>query len=234
MARLRPDFAMPLALLVGGGVLFSGCEGSVVVEVRTGPRSFAFEALALPDAMRDPSSEGARVARIGCGSATACPESGEVTLRCEDAVCDPAPTTVTVPLHEVIDVDELAVDARTLLRTVEWIEVRSASYAIASNTMSGEVPPVELLWGPADADAATAMGRIGVVAPIAPRSTRGGAIALDPDGLRAFSAYLVSGDRRARLFARTVFDVEPDGPFPEGAVTVEVAFDVRIVGSLVR
>lgn len=224
------------ALLATGGLL-AACDDTVVVQLQTGPQRFevSASALALPAALEDASS--GTIASVPCGPMGMCPSSASVAITCEAGVCDPAPRTLSGPVGDVVDVDVLASEARSLLRRVDTIEVVEASYQVGANSLTVDLPETEVFWGPegaADVDPAMGVVRLGVVPPLPAGSVDPGTVALDPVGVAALSDYLVGTSRRVRFFARTRVDLAPGDPFPAGSAAVLMDLRVRITGSLVR
>jgi hypothetical protein len=230
---------LPWALVAA--LVLPGCDDTVVVQLRTGPRSgeLGVAELALPAELREDTAGGAsRIASYPCGPTAICPTVGaDLAIACEAAICDPAPHVVTVALGEVIDVDVLAADARDLLRQVDAIEVIAASYAVASNTLTVDVEPVEIAWAPesdVDPEAGPELVTLGVIPRIGAGAMESGALVLEPDGVARLSAHLVGRSRRMRLFARMAVDLAPGGAYPEGALEGSVDLEMRITGSVVR
>lgn len=227
---------LPSIAVVG---LLAACDNSVVVQLQTGPQSFQVSSaeLMLPDALRDTSGGSARIASLSCPSGL-CPTSTAVPIACEAGVCNPAPRTVSVPLGDVVDFDVLTAGARDVIRYVDAIEILDATYDISMNTLTLDLPAIEVYWGPAsavDVDPAMGVRQLGVVPAIAAGSAVGGSVLLDPDGVITMSDYLVTtSPRQVRFFARTAVDLEPGGPFPEGSLQATVNLRVRVSGSVVR
>lgn len=232
-------FASRLAAALFVLSLAPGCDDTVVIQLRSGPQALDISAdsVELPTSLRDESSGAARIASLACGPMGMCPATATVPITCESGVCDPAPRTIAAPVGDVVDFDVLAADARSLVRQVETIEILEATTAIAENTMSIDVPDVEIFWGPEGAttvDPAMGVVALGVLPTIPARSTEPGAAILDPAGVAALSDYLVGTSRRVRFFARTRIDLAPGGAFPEGFVRASIGLTVRITGSVVR
>jgi hypothetical protein len=221
-----------------GALALAACNNSVVVQLRTGPQTFEVSTtdLMLPEAARD-SADRTRIASLPCGPGGLCPASPEVPITCEGGVCNPAAVTISAPIGAVVDFDVLTASARELVRHIDTIEILEATYEIPMNTLTFEVPPIELFWGPegaVDVDPSMGVVALGTMPAIPAGSTTGGAIALDGPGVAAMSDYLVHTSRRIRFFARTRVDLEPGGPFPEGSLRISVDMLVRITGSIVR
>lgn len=232
-------FASRLAAVLVLVAVATGCDDTVVVQLRSGPQELdvSSDSLALPDALRDESAGDARIASLACGPMGMCPTTATVPITCEADVCDPAARTITTPVGGVVDFDALASDARSLLRQIDAIEILEATTTAAENTLSIDVPDIELFWGPEGAttvDPAMGVVSLGVLPTIPARSTAPGAAILDPAGVASLSAYLVGTSRRVRFFARTRIDLAPGGAFPEGYVRASVDLTVRITGSIVR
>lgn len=232
-------FASRLAAVLVFLASAPGCDDTVIVQLRSGPQELdvSSDSLALPAALLDEGSGEARIASVACGPMGMCPTASSVPITCEAGVCDPAPRTIAIPVGGVIDFDVLASDARSLLRQVEAIEILEASTAVAENTLSIDVPDIEIFWGPEGAttvDPAMGVVALGILPAIPARSTEPGVAVLDPAGVAALSDYLVGTSRRVRFFARTRIDLAPGGAFPEGHVRASVDLTVRMTGSVVR
>ncbi|MDQ3037476.1 MAG: hypothetical protein M3Y87_34090 [Myxococcota bacterium] len=227
----------PVLAMLAASVLLVACDDTVVVQLQTGRQPFELgtSSLALPTALRDDSGAAPRIAVVSCGPMGMCPSADAVPITCEAGLCDPAPRTISTPIDQVVDFDVLAADARSLLRRVETIEVLEARYEIVSNTITIDVPEIEIFWGPEganDVDPAMGVVLLGVVPPIPARSSVPGMVALDPAGVGALSDYLVGTSRRVRFFARTRVDLAPGGAYPEGSIQATVDLRVRITGSI--
>lgn len=221
-------------IALAAALLLTGCDDSVMVQLRTGPQRFevSADALALPAALEDPAGT---IATVPCGPMGMCPSSAAVPITCEADLCDPAPHTLGGALGEVVDVDVLAADAVEILGTVETIEVVDATYAVPANGLTIDLPEVELFWGPEGAaavDPAMGVQRLGALPPVPAGTTPSGAVALDPVGVATLSDYLVDTSRRVRFFGRMRLDLAPGGAFPAGAAVLTVDFAVRVTGSL--
>jgi hypothetical protein len=217
----------------------SACDDSVVIVVQTGARPVGVDlgTLTVPDELRDEQDGQARLVTIPCGPSMMCPSIDLLPITCEESVCDPAPKTMSMPIGEVVDIDTLAAEARGFLRHVEAIEILEARYEIQSNTLTTEIPAVEIFWGPESAtevDPSMGVVALGVLAAIPAGSLEPGTIALDPGGVEALSDYLVWTSRRVRLLARTTVDLSPGDVIPEGALDATVDLRLRITGSLLR
>ncbi len=220
-------------------LLLAACDDTVVVQLQTGPQRFELDttSLALPTALRDESSGVARIASVSCGPMGMCPTADEVPITCEAGICDPSPRTVSAPLGEVVDIDVLAAEARSLLNRVDTIEVLEARYEIAASTISVDLPEIEIFWGPegaTDVDPSMGVVAIGIVPAIAARTSSPGTVVLDAAGVAALSDYLVGTSRRVRLFARTRIDLAPGDEYPSGSLQASIDLRVRITGSLTR
>lgn len=239
--RFASRSAATLQVLLSSAIalLAMGCDDTVVVQLRSGPQELdvSADAVALPTSLRDDTAGDPRIASVPCGPMGMCPTTDTVAITCQADVCDPAPRTLSMPVGDVVDFDVLAADARSLVRQVEAIEILEATYAVAENTMTIELPDVEIFWGPEGAstvDPAMGVVALGVIPAIPARSTDPGAAVLDPAGVEALSDYLVGTARRVRFFARTRIDLAPGGPFPEGSLRASIDLTVRITGSVVR
>ncbi len=217
----------------------SACDDSVVFVVQTGGRPVDVDlgTLMVPNELRDEQEGQARFVTVPCGPAMSCPSTESFPITCEQSVCDPAPVTISTPIGDVVDVEALAADARGLLRHVDAIEILEARYEIQSNTLTTEIPAVEIFWGPESAtevDPAMGVVVLGVLAAIPAGATEPGTVNLDAGGVAALSDYLVSTSRRVRLLARATLDLSPGGVIPEGALEATVDLRLRITGSLLR
>lgn len=219
-------------------VLLASCGNSVVVELQTGAQSFDLSTagLGLPSQLRDASSGAARVATIDCSMTGICPPAtGDLVIACTAGVCDPAALDLTVPVGDVVDFDQLLSSAGSLLRFVDAIEITAVDYQVSPNTLTVDLPPVTVLWGPESAVAtSTSLGAIGTMPALAAATPATGQMDIDQNGSAALSDYLVHTSRRVRFFARTAVDLAPGGPFPDGMATMTVNIHVRAVGHIVN
>lgn len=220
-------------------LLLLACDDTVVVQLESGRQTFdvSADSLGLTAALRDDSSGEARIASVACGPMGMCPTSGSIAITCQGGACDPEPYTIAIPVGGVLDFEVLASEARSLVRQVEAIEIQNARYTIDENTLSVDLPEIEIFWGPegaATVDPTMGVVALGLVPPIPARDAAAGAVVLDPAGVAALSEYLVGRSRRVRFFARTRVDLAPGGPFPEGRIRVGVDMTVRMTGSIVR
>lgn len=217
-------------------VVATGCDGTISVTFATGPQIFDVSIDDLvPAELKDGSSE--TIAAVGCGPMGMCPSSSPATLTCEGGVCDPAPKTLSGPVGEVIDVEDLLVETREIgLRTVDSYDVEEVGYHIQLNTLTAPTSEVEVWWGPEAAsafDEALGARRFGTLPAIGPGETRAGQLDVDPAGEATLVEYLMEGGCCVRLFTRSVVDLDPGDPFPRGAARVAVNVRLRAVGSVV-
>ncbi len=223
---------LPLVLLL------ASCDGTISVTFSTGPQPFEVSTqslgLSLPAELE---SADARIASVPCGPMGMCPSSEEVTITCEADVCDPAEKTVSVPVGNVIDVDDLLAETRDVgLRIVDAYEIVSVVYDVQTNTFTLPVEDIVIFWGPEAANAvdpALGVRRLGTVPRLEPGTTlNDGQVIIDADGAAQLSDYLVDGGSRIRFFAQTSADLDPGDPFPAGGVSLTVNATVRAVGSV--
>lgn len=214
-------------------VSLAGCGDAAKVTFPVGPLAVSVSTaeLALPTELRD----GDVILELPCGPMGMCPTSEALTVSCEAGVCDPAPTTIVVPLS-VVDVDTyIPDDFRALLNHIESFEVLDVTYAIELNTLNIRLPQIEVFWGPEGAttvDPAMGVVRFGSVPATRPGQTGSGMMSVDAAGAAALSDHLVDVSKRVRFFARTQVDLAPGDPFPEGRLDLNVSLRVRAVGSL--
>ncbi len=240
--RLGASAALPLTTLMVALALAGGCSNTASVTFHTGPVSLQMSAadFALPTVLRDDSTMPATVASIACGPMGMCPSSPPpdgVAITCESGVCNPAPHTITGPVGDVVDFDSLSSDLRTLFTQVDRIDVDDVSYAVTLNTLSVDMPEIDIFWGPegaVDVDPAMDVMRLGLMPPTAARSTGTGTMQVDPAGEQALSNYLVNVSRRVRFFAQTKINLEPGQPFPEGSFQASVDMTVTAQGQIVK
>jgi hypothetical protein len=188
-----------------------------------------------PAELRDDSGSEPTVAELPCGPMGMCPSSPEasVSVSCEGGACDPAPTTITVPLGDVLELD-LESEVGELFTRVDRIELIEARYQVERNTLTLDLGQVELFWGPPGAlsvDAAMGVERIGTVPPLEAAAVRSGTVDLDEAGQRSLSDQLTEVGR-VRFFARTSTDLDPGDPWPEGSLRVSMALRVQATGSM--
>lgn len=228
--RLSSLASWMVLLLVGAAV--SGCNNSVVVQLMSGPQTAELSASAIevPAELRD----GATLASLPCPTGM-CPASEILPLACVGGVCDPEPRTLSAPVGDVIDFDVLLREASTLLRFVDTIEIVRVTYAASPNSLTVNVPEIEIFWGPEGAAGidAPGVGRLGTIPGLAAGTAQDGDMILDPGGSAAMSDYVIGVSRRIRFFARTRVDLAPGGPIPGGGATITVNLTVRAIGRIV-
>jgi hypothetical protein len=221
-----------LAALLGA----LGCDGTISVTFFTGVQEFEVSTadLGLPTALRDASGN---IATVSCGTVM-CPPSAPVPLTCAGGACDPAPVTLSGPVGSVIDIDMLLAESREVgVRRVESYDIEEVAYEVATNTLTLDIGPVEIHWGPEAAtaiDPALGVQRFGTVPVIAAGSTPRGQMQLDSAGVDALSDYLVRTGTRIRFFARTTVDLAPGDRFPEGMLRIGVNATLTAVGRVIE
>jgi hypothetical protein len=214
-------------------VLFAGCDGTVSVTFFTGPRELVVSSasFALPSELDDGSG---RIGSVPCGPMGMCPPSDEVTLTCEAGICDPAPVTLSGTVGDVIDIQVLLAESREVgIRSIESYTVEEVAYEVRLNTLSFDVGPVDIYWGPEAAtsiDPALGVRRFGTVPVIEAGTTPRGTVELDVAGATALTDYLVDSGTRVRFFASSTVDLEPGDAMPQGDLTVGVNATITAVG----
>lgn len=212
--------------------LVAGCNNSVVVQLMSGPQTFELSASAIevPAELQN----GTTLASVPCPTGT-CPTSDLLPLACVGGVCDPEPRTVSAPVGDVVDFDVLLREASTLLRFVDAIEIQRVAYSASPNSLTIDVPDIEIFWGPEGAAGIDAPGvaRLGTIPALPAGTARDGDMSIDAAGSAALSDYVVGVSRRIRFFARTSVDLAPGGPLPGGGATVTVNLTVRAIGRLI-
>lgn len=210
----------------------SGCNDSVVVELQSGPQSAEISASAIdvPASLRD----GATLTSLPCPTGE-CPSTPQLPLACRGGVCDPEPVTVSTAIGDVVDFDVLLRGARTLLRFVDAIEIVRVQYSASPNSLTVDVPDIEVFFGPEGAAGIDAPGvaRLGVIPALPAGATREGEMVLDASGSASFSNLVLGSNRRVRFFAKTSIDLHPGGPIPAGSARVTVNVAVRAIGRIV-
>lgn len=198
------------------------------------------DALALPAGLRADGASGPILTGVPCGPMDMCPAStgaDGVSFECLGGVCDPSPKTLSIPVGDVVDLDVAAGDLRSVLAQAEQVSILGVSTNVTANTLTIDLPPVDIFWGPEGAtaiDVAMGVQRLGTMPAITARTTGGGEMAIDTAGRDALSAYIVSMSKRIKFFGRTVVDLVPGGPYPEGAATVTVAMDIEARSRIIR
>jgi hypothetical protein len=225
----------PSVLLALAAPLLASCSTPTELALFAGPLevSFSTASLALPVGLR----EGATLRSIPCGAAPlpACPTidgADQVVLECVAGVCDPAPKTIVTPLGDVVDLDTSSGDLEGLLSTIDRIEVTRIDATVRANTLTVPTAPVDVYWGPEGATGIDESRHLAVIPAIAAGATTIGPVVLDPAGVEGLSDHLVGVSRRVRFFGRTRVDLVPGGPFPEGALDMEVLVAVRALGTI--
>jgi len=229
---MRPE---QVGIAVTALAVLCACETpTATVNFQTGPLLFMARSsqLSLPDELRD----GDRIRSLPCDSMGRCPTSDTVPIACEMGTCDPQPTTISFPVGDVVDFDELASELDDLFQEIDSVEITEITYEVRLNTLTVDVGEIELFWGPEGASDVDSPGvqRLGVVPGLPARSTAMGLVDLDPAGNAVLSDYVVGSARRVRFFAATDGDLEPGGPFPAGDLTVAVDMAVRATGTVLE
>jgi hypothetical protein len=223
-------FVLPLLCLT----VLSSCSDLTTVSFDTQALEFSVTAssLEVPVALQD----GGRVAELACPAGGSCPSSEAMPVTCERSLCDPAPRTVTAPVGDVIDFDELTGDLSGLFREVDAIQLSELTYTVQLNTLSVDLEAIEIYWGPegaVDIDPALGVERLATIPSQQARITSSGKADVDPSGSQALSDYLVGSSRRIRLFVRTEVDLEPGGELPEGELSVVAQMTVNVSGPMI-
>lgn len=222
----------PLALLA-----LAACDGTISVTFVTGPQMFAVSTsqLSLPAELNDGSGH---IASVPCGPMGMCPPSDSVTLTCQSNACDPAPTTISGPVGDVIDVQTLLADSREVgVRRIESYSVDEVEYEVTLNTLTFDVGAVEIYWGPEAAtaiDPALGVHHFGTVPAVSAGNTPRAELQIDADGAAALSDYLVNTASRVRFFAQTTVDLAPGDPYPQGSLQVTVNVTMTAVGRVIE
>lgn len=231
---MQHRFALALTALA-----LVACNNAIVVELQTGEQTFdvAASAFGLPTNLRDDSSGSAVIGSVDCSSTGICPSTTEVPVDCNGSgICDPAAISVSVPVGDVIDFDELLQSAGTLLRLVDGIEIESVTYNASPNSLNIDLPPTTVLWGAESAtETSSSLLPIGTI-PVIPHGPMptSGMMDIDQDGSAALGDYIVHTSRRVRIFARTSVDLSPGDAFPDGMATITVNVRVRAIGRIVN
>ncbi len=214
----------------------AGCDGTISVTFVTGPQTFdvSTSSLALPAELDDGSGH---IASVTCGPMGMCPPSDTVTLTCQSNVCDPAPITLSGPVGSVIDVGALLADTREVgISRIESYSIEQVDYEVTLNTLTFDVGPVDIYWGPEAAtaiDPALGVHHFGTVPAVAAGTTPSAELAIDADGSDALSDYLVNTAPRVRFFAQTSVDLAPGDPYPQGSLEVSVNATMTAVGRVI-
>ena len=198
------------------------------------------DSLALPAGLRSDGASGPILTGVPCGPMGMCPPStgaDGVSFECVGGVCDPAPKTLSIPVGDVVDLDVAAGDLRNVLAQAEQVTILRVAHNVTANTLTIDLPSVEIFWGPEGAtaiDEAMGVRRLGTMPAIVARTTGGGDMAIDTAGRDALSNYIVSMSKRIKFFGRTVVDLMPGGPYPEGAAAVSVTMDIEARSTIIR
>ncbi len=214
----------------------TACNNAIIVELQTGEQTFDLSAaaLGLPPELRDP-TDPTRIGSVPCPTGF-CPTTTAVPVECNaSSVCDPSAISVSVPVGDVIDFDALLQSAGTLLRLVDGIEIESVTYDVSPNSLTMNLPPVTVLWGPATATETSAgLLPIGTIPAIAAATPVNGSMDIDASGAAALGDYIVDSSRQVRFFARTSVDLNPGDPYPDGMAHIVVNVRVRAIGRIVN
>lgn len=191
---------------------------------------FNADDLGLPEELRDDTTDPPSLHTIPCDAeGPACPSTEEVTVSCDQDACNPDPVTVSVPLGDVLDLESLRV--QNDLVDVRSFEVTGVTYAIASNTMTLDLPELTVLWASEGATAGET--RLGTIPPISAGERPTGEMAMDDSGSQALADFLLtSRPPRVRFFVEGYFDPQPGDPWPAGSLEVEAIIHVRMEGGL--
>jgi len=221
-------------MLMVGLLATFGCEQTTTATFSVGlEASLTTADFPVPDELREDTATGPVVRSLPC-DAVACPTTPEAPVTCVAGTCDPEPLTISAPVGDPVDLDELAGDLDDVIGEIDSIEILEIRYQVQRNTLTIPVEAVEIFWGPAGAASVDSMGvqRLGVVPAVAVGTTGEGDVMLDAAGAAGFTEYYETTARRYRFFVRTGSDLNPGGPFPEGELEVAVSMRVRITGSL--
>jgi hypothetical protein len=214
----------------------AGCDGTISVTFVTGPQMFELSTaeVTLPPELDDGSGH---IASVPCGPMGMCPPSDTITLTCESDTCDPAATTIAGPVGGVVDVGALLADSREVgIRRIDSYSVDEVAYEVTLNTLSFDVAPVDIYWGPEAAtaiDPALGVHHFGTVPAIPAGATPEAELELDADGGAALSDYLVDTAQRVRFFAQTSVDLDPGDALPQGSLDVRVNVTMTAVGRVI-
>lgn len=221
-------------VLLAALVAAFGCEQTTTATFSVGIEAGLTTAdFPVPEELREDTASGPVVRSVPC-DAVACPSTPEAPVTCVAGTCDPEPLTISAPVGDPVDLDELAGDLDDVIGEIDSIEILEIRYQVQRNTLTIPVEDVEVFWGPAGAASVDSMGvqRLGVVPSIAVGTTGEGDVMLDAAGAAGFTEYYENTAHRYRFFVRTGTDLMPGGPFPEGELDVAVTMRVRITGSL--
>ncbi|MBO6939413.1 MAG: hypothetical protein JJ863_30865 [Deltaproteobacteria bacterium] len=212
----------------------AGCEQTTTATFSVGlEASLTTADFPVPDELREDTATGPVVRSVPC-DAVACPSTMEAPVTCVSGTCDPEPLTISAPVGDPVDLDELAGDLDDVIGEIDSLEILEIRYQVQRNTLTIPVEEVEIFWGPAGAASVDSAGvqRLGVVPSILVGTTGEGDVMLDAAGAAAFTEYYENVEHRYRFFIRTGTDLMPGGPFPQGELDVAVSMRVRITGSL--
>src|SRR6188768_3004368 len=134
--------------LVASVALLAACDGTVSVTFVTGPQEcdVSTDSFALPTELRE---DDGTIRSVPSGPAGMCPPSDEVVLSCENGFCDPAPHTLAAPVGGVVDVEALLADTSEIgVTRIESYSFDAVNYEVSLNTLTFDVGPVDIYWGP--------------------------------------------------------------------------------------
>ncbi|MBX7194435.1 MAG: hypothetical protein K1X94_20435 [Sandaracinaceae bacterium] len=211
----------------------SGCNNAVVVQLMSGPQTFEVSASSVDIPVE--LQAGAMIASVPCPTGM-CPSTETLPVSCVAGVCDPDPRTVSAPVGDVVDFDVLLRGASEVLRFVDAIEVTRVQYQASPNSLTVDVPDIEIFFGPDTAAGIDAPGvhRLGVIPALPAGTARDGDMQIDADGSAALSDHVLNVSRRVRFFARTQIDLAPGGPVPGGGASITVNLTVRAIGRILE
>lgn len=215
--------ALALALALGG------CDGTASVTFDA-----AADLLVSADGFDVPANfvdgDPPTIVTITCGGDAECPAG---PVRCVAGRCDPDPLTVVLPVGEIVDLAPLTRELDMLVRRVTAYEVVAATVGVRRNSLTVDLAPTDVFWGPASATTVGADTRLfGTLPALAAGSTAGGAVSVDAGGAGALSTYLIEEAEQFRLFATPSTDLAPGDAVPAGELDLDVTFSLRVTGQL--
>lgn len=213
---------------VGIALATTGClDASVTFPVT---RELEFSATDLPviEDFQEVTPSGIIIPSIECETASTCPMAPQINVECnEDGLCDPVATTATVHMQDV--------DLREVMdrfSVVDSIALRGVEYAVTTNTLNVDLPPVQVYWAPVGTATVDDAMRLGAFPEVRAGETPMARVELDAVGTAALNDHLEGVSNQFRLFLEATIDVDPGDRFPQGAVGANVQFELRASGRL--
>jgi hypothetical protein len=208
-----------------------GCDRTIDLTIETPPDALRFSLtdadLALPAELQ----AGSTIASVACDETQPCPPAiGDYGFSCVNAVCDPNPLPLVMPVGDV-DFAQLNSELNDIVGNIQSIHIDFVRYNVTQNDLAVPMDPVELAWGPAQSTDFTSPG----VFPLGRLENWGlGTHELDlhEAGVNALSDFLVHTSRQIRVLARTQVDLALGQALPAGALVTDLQLSITVTGQV--